>query len=105
MSLSDLCEKRIELLVGVGVIGAVLELEHLPKALAVLPQDILASWLSQKLCWKKLKNSVTNLVRELYTSDLQFHHNVSQPHWNLPPQEEVRFLHPLSISSVVKEVG
>ena len=55
MSMSDLSEKSIELIVGVGVIGAVLKLQHLPKALAVLPQDVLASWLSQKLCWDKLR--------------------------------------------------
>ena len=58
MSLSDLSEKGVKLLVGFGVIGAVFELQHLPKALAVLPQDVLAIWLSQKLCWEKLINNV-----------------------------------------------
>ena len=72
---------------GGGVIR-VLELQHLAETLAVLPQDILASWLGKQRRGEELdKDMIENISGKLITN-LQFHHNVGQPYWDLSSQEE-----------------
>ena len=55
MSMFDFCEKFVELLVCPPVILAVFELKHLTETLAVLPENVLTSWLGHKFSGKQLK--------------------------------------------------
>ena len=49
VSLADLGQHLVEELVGLGIVGDVLEVDDVPEALAVLRDDVLAGWLAEEL--------------------------------------------------------
>ena len=54
MSLTDVGQHLVEHLVGLGVVGDVLEADNIPEALTVLSEDLLTGRLVEELCWQLL---------------------------------------------------
>ena len=54
MSLTDVGQHLVEHLVRLGVVGDVLEADHILEALAVLSEDLLAGLLIEEFWWQLL---------------------------------------------------
>ena len=65
MSLTDVGQHLVEHLVGLGVVGNVLEADHILEALAVLREDLLACRLVEELCWQLLRRTKKNEGNDL----------------------------------------
>ena len=65
VSLTDVGQHLVEHLVGLGVVGDVLEADDIPEALTVLSEDLLTGRLVEELCWQLL--SIDNLEHSFRT--------------------------------------